>query len=123
MMLKAGGVGVPDDPLCRYTLPGRAAQARVVAEVACEQGLGDEVAWEVMLGDVTREYRDAKGRIRLRLSPTLEAYRVVYGNRKGNGGRRVASGTGPPAAPPERVAGRGDRTGRGVGGETQGRLW
>lgn len=81
MMLSARGIGCPDDMLGRYPHPDRPRQARIVAW-AVENGLGDRVAWEAICGDVTTVSLDARGRATIHLASVLEAYRVVYGNRR-----------------------------------------
>jgi hypothetical protein len=83
MALAPPGIGVPDwPPPFRYaiaTLPEMLRRALP----AIEEGLGDEVAWCYSLGDRTRVEVDHRGREVIRLAPTLLAYRVCHGNRKG----------------------------------------
>lgn len=65
-MLSAPPVGIPDHALGAYVHPHQADMARIVAQVAVCEALGDEVAWHLIVGE--------KG--------ALAAYRVVHGNRK-----------------------------------------
>lgn len=71
MMLSAPPVGIPDDALSPYTLADRPRQARIVAQVAVCEALGDEVAWALIVGT----------------EGGLGAFRAVHGNRKGKARR------------------------------------
>lgn len=65
------GVGIPDNPLAPYVHADWTRQARIVAQVAVCEALGDEVAWALIVGEEGR----------------LAAYRAVHGNRKGKARR------------------------------------
>lgn len=106
-MVSAKGVGVPDDALSPYPHPDRARHARCAAW-AIENGLGDMVAWESICTGRTTVTVDARGRETIHLASVLEAYRVVYGNRRSRPkrrGRRAAAVT-PALAPQDPPPGR-----------------
>lgn len=81
-MLDVGTIGVPDDALSPFVHPDRVRHARLTAW-AVENGLGDRVAWEAICSERTTVTTDARGRETIHLASVLEAYRVVYGNRRG----------------------------------------
>jgi hypothetical protein len=92
-LLRPKGVALPDDTIFRYGHPDRPAQARVVAEVVCEQGLGDEVGWAVILGDAGHWTDDGKGRPVWEHASVLANFRLVHGNRR-NARRKSARRSG-----------------------------
>lgn len=88
-MLSAPPVGVPDHALGAYVHHDQARMARIVAQVAVCEALGDDVAWHLIVGDeATRIVQDSKGRDVVVIRGPLLAFQVVYGNRKGKGRAR-----------------------------------
>jgi hypothetical protein len=63
------GIGIADDPLSPYVHPDWSRQARIVAQAAVCEALGDRLAWHLIVGE----------------EGALAAHRSVYGNRKGKG--------------------------------------
>lgn len=92
MILSDRGIGIPDNPLSPYVLASWGRSARLVAELACEQGLGDAVAWEAFCGDVTTWGLNEKGKPWLHLASGLAAFKAVHGNRKSRPRRKVRRG-------------------------------
>jgi hypothetical protein len=89
MMLSDPPVGVPDHALGRFVHHDQARMARIVAQAAVCEALGDAVAWHLIVGDeATRVVQDGKGRDVVVIRGPLLAHQVVYGNRKGRGSRR-----------------------------------
>lgn len=86
MMLHPRGIGVADDALSPYAHPQRCAHSRVVAEHVVE--LGDEVVWAMLLNERCFVTTSSKGKEVVELSTVLDAYKVVYGNRRTKSRRR-----------------------------------
>lgn len=80
-LLRDRGIGIPDHALGPFVHPKQHQHARIVAETAVEEALGDGVAWALIVGDTaTRTVRE-KDKDVVVLSGPLLSFQVAYGNK------------------------------------------